>query len=116
VSGGERSAETDYIRGLRDAARMVDDAWEQGLGLNAAARAIRRHAEGCAELAVPAPGTPKKPVDGTTDPCPTPGYGGAHVAVGAGAITSPYVCHGCSTWFVLPVTEPSSPPGQADRA
>lgn len=50
----------------------------------------------------PALGTPQNPVDGRTHPCPTPGYAGRHTAVGAGAISSPYVCHGCSTWFVIP--------------
>jgi hypothetical protein len=50
MSEAPLSAEKDYIRGLRDAAQIVDDAWEQGLGLNAAARAIRRHAQGCEEL------------------------------------------------------------------
>ncbi|HET6917240.1 MAG TPA: hypothetical protein VFH56_14195 [Acidimicrobiales bacterium] len=50
----------------------------------------------------PALGTPQNPVDGATDPCPTPGYGGHHTAVGAGAVSPPYVCHGCGTWFTLP--------------
>lgn len=50
----------------------------------------------------PEPGSPLNPVDGTEHPCPTPGYGGGHVAVGAGAISPPYRCHGCGTWFVLP--------------
>ena len=49
-----------------------------------------------------APGSRQNPVDGRTHPCPTPGYRGHHTAVGAGAISSPYLCHGCSTWFVLP--------------
>lgn len=49
-----------------------------------------------------APGSRQNPVDGRTHPCPTPGYRGHHAAVGAGAISSPYLCHGCSTWFVLP--------------
>lgn len=50
----------------------------------------------------PAPGSPQNPVDGTEHQCPAPGYRGAHVAVGAGAISPPYRCHGCGTWFVLP--------------
>jgi hypothetical protein len=54
-------------------------------------------------------GGPENPVDGTTHPCPTPGYAGAHVAVGVGAISEPYRCHGCGTWFVLPVVV--NPPG-----
>lgn len=40
-------------------------------------------------------------VDGHTHPCPTPGYAGQHTAVGAGALSSPYRCHGCGTWFTL---------------
>lgn len=42
----------------------------------------------------------RRVVDGHTDPCPTPGYG-LHIAVGAGAQYSPYLCRGCSTWFTL---------------
>lgn len=34
------------------------------------------------------------------DTCRAPGYGGLHVAVGAGAVgTPPYVCHGCGGTF-----------------
>lgn len=44
---------------------------------------------------------PPQPVDGLTDPCPAPGYR-LHVAVGAGAISPPYRCHGCGAWFTLP--------------
>lgn len=60
----------------------------------------------------PAPGTPQNPVNGATHPCPTPGYAGRHTAVGAGAISSPYVCHGCSTWFVLPEEPRPISPGE----
>lgn len=45
-------------------------------------------------------------VDGMKDPCPTPGYAGRHTAVGAGAVSSPYRCHGCGAWFTLPETSP----------
>jgi hypothetical protein len=60
-----------------------------------------RHCRG--KVATP----PIEPVDGATDPCPTPGYGGHHTAVGAGAISPPYRCHGCGTWFTL-APEPAS--------
>ena len=49
---------------------------------------------------------PIQPVDGRTDPCPAPGYGGHHTAVGAGAVSPPYRCHGCGAWFVLPDAAP----------
>ena len=52
-----------------------------------------------------------KPVDGATDECPTPGYAGKHTAVGAGAISSPYICHGCGTWFTLPNNMPEQTGG-----
>ena len=47
------------------------------------------------------------PVDGRTDPCPARGYQ-MHFAVGAGAIRSPYTCHGCGALFTLPETKESS--------
>lgn len=34
-----------YIKGLLDAAQIIEDAEQQGLGLASAARSIRRHAE-----------------------------------------------------------------------
>lgn len=57
---------------------------------------------------VPVPERPaRRVVDGNTDPCPAPGYR-LHTAVGAGAISEPYLCHGCQTWFTL------SRPSQTD--
>lgn len=56
-----------------------------------------------------------KPVDGRTDPCPTPGYGGRHTAVGAGAINSPYRCHGCGVWFAIPDTPTTLPTPRPER-
>lgn len=60
------------------------------------------------------PGSAKNPVNGVTDDCPAPGYI-KHIAVGAGAISPPYLCHGCSTWFVLPDDDTSvtAPGGQS---
>jgi hypothetical protein len=55
---------------------------------------------------------PPQPVDGTTDPCPAPGYAGRHTAVGAGAVSPPYRCHGCGTWFTLP--DPTRPTPEGD--
>jgi hypothetical protein len=53
----------------------------------------------------PAEGSSQNPVDGSTHPCPASGYAGRHTAVGAGAISPPYRCHGCGTWFVIPPAE-----------
>jgi hypothetical protein len=67
------------------------------------------------------PSRPPLPVvDGLTDLCPAPGYAGRHTAVGAGAISPPYRCHGCGAWFTLANTTattsdiPPAKKGQAD--
>lgn len=59
---------------------------------------LREHAR----PAPPPEGSPQNPVHGVTHICPAPGYAGRHTAVGAGALSPPYRCHGCGAWFTLP--------------
>lgn len=71
--------------------------------------------EAPAQAHLPAPTPPAETeglavVDDATDPCPAPGYADRHTAVGAGAITSPYSCHGCGALFTIPAP-PAGPEG-----
>lgn len=91
------------------------DKWDHGpgdkalLGRGKAMRALRALLDAHAPASEPVSSgglseeERKAPVtvDGRTDTCPTPGYAGRHTAVGAGAISSPYRCHGCGVWFAL---------------
>ena len=101
---------------LREA--LIDFALWNGDGREDAEWAAETYLSECARdtmrprFALPAPGTPQNPVNGVTHQCPEPGYAGRHTAVGAGAISPPYVCHGCRTWFVLPDSTRPLPPGE----
>ncbi len=53
----------------------------------------------------PSDGSGVQVVDGATDPCPAPGYAGRHTAVGAGAISPPYICHGCGAAFTITASD-----------
>lgn len=96
---------------LREAAQRVRDNRYWGSGVTAlvakllddAASAIET-GELAAEQPQPTLNDVLRVVDGATDPCPAPGYAGRHTAVGAGAISQPYRCHGCGAWFTTNYT------------